>query len=95
LLVRPTIDFKIDAEGRRNWTFTARSSAEAAAATAGSVSAPAGPAAPPLAHASRNAGVASALDRLSLENVEISDGTLRYRDERIGRSKEVTAIELK
>jgi AsmA protein len=95
LLVRPTIDLKIDAEGRHNWTFAARSGAEAAAAPASSVGAPGGPTTPPLAQASRTAGVGSALDRLSLENVEISDGTVRYSDERNGRSKEVRAIALK
>src|SRR5262245_15598379 len=94
LLVRPTIALRVDAEGRRNWAFAAPTSA-AAATAAGDAGAPRAPAAEPSAHATREAGVRSAIDRLRLENVEIRDGTLRYHDERRGAPKEVKAIDLK
>jgi AsmA protein len=95
LLVRPTIALRIDAEGRRNWAFAAPTSAEPAAEPAGSAAAQRTPAAVPNAHATRDAGLRSAIDRLRLENVEIHDGTLRYHDERRGAPKEVMAIDVK
>ena len=42
--------------------------------------------------ATTGSGVAAAFDQLSLENVHISDGTLRFPDERNGALKEITAI---
>ena len=95
LLVRPTIELRIDAEGRRNWTFAAQAGAQPVPVGMGSVGAQGAPAAPPAQHAARNAGMGSAFDRLSLENVEISDGTLRYHDERNGSAKEVRSVDLK
>jgi len=89
LLVRPSIELRVDAEGRRNWT-SARE-ARAATAPAGSAGAEGAVGAAP---ATRDASVASAFDRLSLENVEIRDGTLRYHDERLGAPREVRAIDL-
>jgi AsmA protein len=90
LLVHPTIELRIDAEGRRNWSFArAPGGAQpAAAADAGQRE----PAAEPIARATTGSGVAAAFDQLSLENVHISDGTLRFSDERNGALKEITAI---
>jgi AsmA protein len=90
LLVRPSIELRVDAEGRRNWTSAREARADAAPATAGSAGAPGTGGAP----VTRDASVASAFDRLSLENVEIRDGTLRYHDERLGAPREVRAIDL-
>jgi AsmA protein len=93
LLVRPTIELRIDAEGRRNWSFA---KAPAGAQPQGEADAGAAePAAGRLAGASKGPGVGAAFDQLSLENVHISDGSLRFadeRNERKGALKEITAI---
>ena len=89
LLVHPTIELRIDAEGRRNWSFArAPGGAQPAAADAGQRE----PAAGAIPRATTGSGVAAAFDQLSLENVHISDGTLRFSDERNGALKEITAI---
>src|SRR4029077_5723317 len=90
LLVHPTIELRIDAEGRRNWSF-----ARAPGGTQPATDADAGhrePAAGPSARSAKGSGVATAFDQLSLENVHISDGTLRFADDRNGALKEITAI---
>ena len=90
LLVHPTIELRIDAEGRRNWSF-----ARAPGGTQPATDADAGhrePAAGPSVRSAKGSGVATAFDQLSLENVHISDGTLRFADDRNGALKEITAI---
>jgi len=90
LLVHPTIDLRIDAEGQRNWSFArAPGGTQPAAVTDAGQR---GPAAAPIARANKGAGVAGAFDQLRLENVHISDGTLRFSDERKGVLKEIAAI---
>ena len=91
LLVRPTIELRIDAQGRRNWNFASSAGPTRQAASTPDPSAASGP---PSARAAAGAGVAAALAQLSLDNVHILDGTLRHLDERSGLRKEVKAIEL-
>jgi AsmA protein len=90
LLVHPSIELRIDAEGRRNWTF-ARAPGGAQPATDADAR-QREPAAGPIARSTKGSSVAAAFDQLSLENVHISDGTLRFSDERNGALKEITAI---
>jgi len=90
LLVHPTVELRIDAEGRRNWSFA---KAPAGAQPHGEAhTGAAEPAAGRLAGSSKGPGVGAAFDQLSLENVHISDGTLRFADERKGALREITAI---
>jgi len=92
LLVRPTIDLRIDRDGQRNWAAVARGSLRQAASVA---AAPAPDPAPPSgAPGAGRTRVAAAFDGLSLENVHISDGTVRYLDERTGQAKELSGINL-
>jgi AsmA protein len=88
LLVHPTIELRIDAQGQRNWAFTRAPGGAQPAPDAG----PREPTAEPIARATKGSGVAAAFDQLSLENVHISDGTLRFSDERKSALKEITAI---
>ena len=86
LLVQPTIELRIDAEGRRNWSF--------AAGRLAALSRPPPPT-PGSGSQRRNPSLAPRRDRVSrppstssaLENVHISDGTLRFSDERNGALK--------
>jgi AsmA protein len=88
LLVQPTIELRIDADGRRNWSFARTPGGAETAANAG----PREPTAAPIPRSPKAAGVAAAFDQLSLENVHISDGTLRFADTRKGALKEITGI---
>ncbi len=90
LLVHPTIELRTDAEGRRNWSF-ARVPGGAQPVTDADAR-QREPAAGPIARSTKGSSVAAAFDQLSLENVHISDGTLRISDERNGALKEITAI---
>src|SRR5690349_12201425 len=90
LLVHPTVELRIDADGRRNWSFA---KAPTGTQPPGDTEAAATQPTPGrLAGSSKAAGVGAAFDQLSLENVHISDGTLRFADERKGALKEITAI---
>jgi AsmA protein len=88
LLVHPTIELRIDAQGQRNWSFARAPGGAQPAPDAG----PREPTLEPIARATKRSGVAPAFDQLSLENVHISDGTLRVSDERKSALKEITAI---
>jgi AsmA protein len=84
LLVRPTLELRSDAEGRRNWSFAR----PAAAGTAdGQAARPAG--------GDGFGLLAASLGQLSLDNVDIRGGTVRHLDEASGRRTEITAINLK
>src|SRR5262249_27498945 len=77
-------------DGRRNWSFA---KAPTGTQPPGDTEAAATQPTPGrLAGSSKAAGVGAAFDQLSLENVHISDGTLRFADERKGALKEITAI---
>ena len=96
LLVRPTIDLRIDAQGRRNWNFaSALTPGDAGSRRHASTTDDAGqPIAGAFVRAATGARVATTFDQLSLENVHIADGTVRHLDERSGARKEVTSIDL-
>jgi AsmA protein len=88
MLVRPSIELRVDAEGRRNWNFASPAAAERPAAVPTPVEAEAN------VRAGARASVGKSFAQLSLENVHISDGTLRHLDERTGTRHEITGIDL-
>jgi AsmA protein len=94
LLVRPSIELRIDAEGRRNWIFANPGAGATRQASAPNLAPPRPEVTAGDLRAVAGAGIATALAQLSLENVHISDGTLRHLDERSGIRKEVKAIDL-
>ena len=96
LLVRPTIDLRIDAQGRRNWDFASPlTPGDAGSRRHAATTNDAGqPMAGAFVRAATGARVATTFDQLSLENVHIADGTVRHLDERSGARKEITSIDL-
>jgi AsmA protein len=96
VLTRPTIELRVDAQGRRSWEFANATppvrlaqlgpkfggGEQRAASDAQSV---------PQASAAR---VAENLDKLMPASVRIVDGTVRYADERSGVTHEVSGLDL-
>ncbi len=101
----PVIDLHVDARGRRSWDFASLIPAEPVRyAQAGSTRAPAGgiprelkdfvqSASPDSVEASTSRGPLAALEALSLQDVRIEGGVVRYRDDRTGVNEEITAID--
>jgi AsmA protein len=99
VLVAPVIELRVDAQGRRNWDFARASGSQrkAEAAPVRLASADGGRGIPlVLAQAAaRPAPAARALgnlEQLSLGDVRIQGGTVRYRDERSGAAGQVEKI---
>jgi AsmA protein len=106
ILRRPVFDLRVDRQGRKNWTLAEASTfqryaqAEATApqpGDAGTTGAPIVTDAPP-----RPAGPGlrlpaklSDIDHLQMDDVRIESGTLRYTDERTGKTQSVTAVNMK
>jgi AsmA protein len=98
LVVRqPVFDLRIDKAGKKNWNFAeladARRFAQAAApaATANDATENSVPAAPSSAGVPLSARLAQ-INHLELDDVRIEDGTLRFTDERSGKTQEVKAV---
>jgi AsmA protein len=97
LIVRqPIFDLRVDKAGKKNWNFAemldAKHYAQAAPATP-----TANDATDETAPATAPAGVPlpsrlSKIDHLQLDDVRIEDATLRYTDERSGKTQEVKAV---
>ena len=98
LIVRqPVFDLRVDKAGKKNWNFAeladARRFAQAAApaATANDAADNSAQAAPSRAGVPLSARLAQ-INHLELDDVRIEDGTLRFTDERSGRTQEVKAV---
>ena len=101
----PVIDLHVDARGRRSWDFAGFVPAEPVRyAQAGSARQPTGgiprelkdfvqSASPDSVEASTSRGPLAALEALSLQDVRIDGGVVRYRDDRTGVNEEITAID--
>lgn len=109
-LVRPTLDLRIDAEGRRSWELAfhgdtpARPAryAQASPAKSSRPSSDASQLPPEVLDIMRNAqhptgsraaDVLRGLEALSLADVRIVEGRLRYTDDRSGHAREVGSID--
>jgi AsmA protein len=96
VLTRPTIELRIDAQGRRTWEFAELAPRPIRLAQLGTGVG----SREPSAAAQRNQGVpgtarlAAALETLMPASVRIVDGTVRYADERVGTSHEIGALDL-
>ena len=92
---QPVFDLRVDKSGKKNWSF-AELSSPVRYAQADPAGAPATDAAPPSAFQNQR-GISlpkslNDIDHLQFDDVRIEDGTVRYTDERSGKSQEVTAI---
>ena len=92
---QPVFDLRVDKAGKKNWNF-AELIAPAQYAQAEPAGTPVTDAAPPSAfQGQRGISLPKSLndiDHLQFDDVRIEDGTVRYTDERTGKSQEVTAI---
>lgn len=110
ILRQPVFDLRVDKQGRKNWTFGqedrkaargdgvqyAQAAAPAAAGDAAPVATDAPPAAVPSA---RGPGIRlpqqlSDIEHVALDDVRLENGTLRYTDERSGKSQQVSAVNM-
>ena len=109
ILRRPVFDLRVDKQGRKNWTFAEAGTlqryaqAEAPAPQPGAAGdavttdapivtdAPPRPSSPGL----RLPTKLSDIDHLQMDDVRIESGTLRYTDERTGKTQSVTAVNMK
>ncbi len=98
VLTKPTIDLRIDAEGRRSWEFAQAAPSRMRLAQFGGGmrgrELPSATDAPPGPRASANARLAEALEGLLPGSVRIVDGTVRYADERTGMRQEIGGLDL-
>jgi AsmA protein len=90
VLLRPVIELRVDAQGRRSWDFGAVEAGRVrlAQAATGPLQAPYGRPAP------GGAQLAAALEKLFPTSVRVIDGTVRYVDERAGVRHEFGSLEL-
>ena len=104
ILNRPTIDLRVDAQGRRSWDFAETESLRQAWPPRYAQANPRTPAGSPVSKElqdfARNTGDRTArgkqfsgLNDLSLSDVRIIDGTLRYADARSGGREELTGLD--
>jgi len=93
VLIRPKIELRVDAQGRRSWDF-ARAGSRSTPFDGDEprlvpVSAPATPVAPP----SNGGNLTAMLATLSSASIGLHEGSLHYGDERSGVSHDVTALD--
>jgi AsmA protein len=95
VLSRPTIELRVDAQGRRSWDFAAAEPERVRLAQAPSGS-DARPRPLPLTQNGRRGGaeLVAALEKLTPTSVHITDGTVRYIDERAGVRHDVKSLDL-
>ncbi len=98
VLKKPVFDFRVDKQGAKNWQLADADLpvryAQAAAPQPADGAAPTATDAPP-AQQSENPALAAKLAQIKhveLGDVRIEDGTLRYTDERTGKTQQVSAV---
>ncbi len=99
VLKKPVFDFRVDKQGRKNWQLADASLpiryAQAAAPQPETGAAPTATDAGAPAAAPENPALAAKLAKIKhvqLGDVRIEDGTLRYTDERSGKTQQVSAV---
>ena len=99
VLKKPVFDFRVDKQGRKNWQLAAASLpvryAQAAAPQPVPGAAPTATDAGAPASGTENPALAAKLAQIKhvqLGDVRIEDGTLRYTDERSGKTQQVSAV---
>ena len=99
ILRQPVFDLRVDKQGRKNWTFAqAEGLARYAQADTTGVEGATATDAPGIAR--RTPGLRlptklSEVEHLELDDVRVEDGTLRYTDERTGKTQSVSAVNMK
>jgi AsmA protein len=103
ILRKPVIDLRVDANGRRSWDFAALEAprriqlAQAGAGRPGQIPRElqefVKSANPDSREAVVSKGPLAALETLSLEDIRIEGGTIRYGDERSGLSEEIQSLD--
>lgn len=94
IMRKPVFDLRVDKAGRKNWQIaealppTRYAQAVAQDAPANDVA----PAAAPPANGPRLPRSLNDIEHLQLDDVRIEDGTLRFTDERTGKSQQVSAV---
>lgn len=94
---RPVFDLRVDRNGRKNWDFTELASPVRYAQAAGGGESINDAATPAAAGARRHIlpQRLSEIEHLRLEDVRIEDGTVRYSDERSGKTQAISSINVK
>lgn len=105
ILRQPVFDLRVDKGGNKNWTFAdaspvryAQAESDAPAAQPEQTQDPVSDAPPPARHnlpGIRLPTKLSEVDHLQMDDVRLEDGTLRYTDERTGKTQSVTAVNMK
>jgi AsmA protein len=97
VLTRPTIELRVDAQGRRSWEFADAVTLPVRLAQLGPRAGGGEPGAASDAQAIQRASagrIAESLDKLMPASVRIVDGTVRYADERSGIAHEASGLDL-
>ena len=97
ILKKPVVDLRIDKTGQKSWNF-AEAPTPVRYAQNGAPAGTATDANEPVVTSEGETGGASKLAHvkdLQLEDVHLEDGTLRYTDERTGKTQEVDALNVK
>ena len=101
VLKKPVFDFRVDKQGRKNWQLADAGTpiryAQAATPQPATGAAPTATDTAPPAAASDNPALAAKLAQIKhvqLGDVRIEDGTLRFTDERTGKTQQVTAVNM-
>lgn len=99
ILRQPVFDLRVDKQGRKNWTF-AQAEGLARYAQADTTGAAGATATDAPSNARRTPGLRlptklSEVEHLELDDVRVEDGTLRYTDERTGKTQSVSAVNMK
>lgn len=101
ILKKPVFDLRVSKQGIKNWSFADAGHpvryAQAAPAAGGADAGVAtdAPAADPRRPGIRLPTKLSEVEHVSFEDVRVEDGTLRYTDERTGKTQSVTAVNMK
>ncbi len=99
ILRQPVFDLRVDKQGAKNWTF-AQAEGLVRYAQAGATGAAGTTATDAPSVARRTPGLRlptklSEVEHLELDDVRVEDGTLRYTDERTGKTQSVSAVNMK
>lgn len=99
ILRQPVFDLRVDKQGGKNWTF-AQAQGLARYAQADTAGAAGATATDVPSVARRTPGFRlptklSEVEHLELDDVRVEDGTLRYTDERTGKTQSVSAVNMK
>lgn len=98
ILRKPVFDLRVDKKGAKNWTFAQAAGplryAQASPGAAGAATATDAPQVAPRTPGIRLPTKLSEVEHLALDDVRIEQGTIRYTDERSGKTQALDAINM-